>query len=122
MRERELYSLEILERGMLYLFGINSMREKAEVPPRDLIVGRTSLHGKEDNILKSCAREGGGVKIKPVKWGRLHIPSYSHYGDFNMHSSINVHVDFLLKAVRSVIYMFWKARVECDSSQSLGTQ
>lgn len=59
MRERELYSLEILERGMLYLFGINSMREKAEVPPRDLIVGRTSLHGKEDNILKNCAREGG---------------------------------------------------------------
>lgn len=60
MRERELYSLEILERGMLYLFGINSIREKAEVPPRDLIGGRTSLHGKEDNFFLNCP--GGGLK------------------------------------------------------------
>ena len=42
--------------------------------------------------------------------------------DFIMHSSINVYVNFLLKAVNSMIYVFWKAQVECNSLHSLRIQ
>lgn len=41
------------------MFGINSMREKLR-SPGDMVVGRNSLHGKEDNFLKIMLRVGDG--------------------------------------------------------------
>ena len=52
-----MYSLEILEKRMFYLFGVDAMREKLR-SPRDLIVGKSSLQAKEDNFLKFVLRRG----------------------------------------------------------------
>lgn len=67
MRGRKLYSLEILEKRMFYLFVVDSMRDKLR-SPRDLTVSKNSLHAKEDFFLNLCWG-GGNNEMKQVKQG-----------------------------------------------------